>query len=75
LCRQQQSSAIEAVCPDSAEGREKQDGDLACESSEAQKERRTRESVDEPAHRDLLNPDADIRDKLAAEEQAEIAMT
>ena len=75
LRRDEDVTAVEAVGRRAAEGREKQDRDLARESGEAEKRRRTSQAVDQPRLCDLLHPRADERDELSGEEEAVVAVT
>ena len=66
--------AIPAVHPDSGEGSEKESGNLAGETDDAQQQRGMREPIDEPSGGDAHHPGADQRNALSAEKQPVIAM-
>ena len=71
---EQNIAAIQAVHPDSGEGREKKCGDLSREADDAQQERRAGEAIDEPAGREARHPRAHQRNALSTEVQAKISV-
>src|ERR1700691_1603176 len=66
--------AIPAVCRHAANGSEQEHGYLPRETYDAQKERRSRQAINQPGLRNVLHPGADKRDQLSAEEKLEVAM-
>ena len=67
-------AAIDAVDDDTGDGGEEESWNLAGEADGSEKERRTRQPVDEPGGCDARHPCADDGDALAAEEEAEVTM-
>ena len=68
-------AAIQAVDPDAGEGGKEESGNLAGETNGAEEHGRSGEPVDKPGGGDAGHPRADEGDALAAEEEAEVAMT
>ena len=67
--------AGEAVGRQTAQGTQREDGDLGAEPGCAKQQLRVCQTVDKPALGDVLHPRADQRNDLPADEQAEIAVT
>src|SRR5581483_6830798 len=61
------------VDEDAGDRGEGEDRQIAREGDEAERERRVREPVDEPALADALHPEADEREALADDEEPEVA--
>ena len=74
LRAEQDVAAIDAVGDDAADQREQQNGDLAEEAIETEKEGRAGEGEDQPALSDDLHPGADGGGAGANPEEAKIAV-
>jgi hypothetical protein len=74
LRHDQNLAAIEAVHPDSGDGREKKCGDLAGEADDTEQEGRTGETIDEPTCGEARHPCAHQRGGLSGEVEAEISV-
>ena len=80
LQRRQRLRPHENACADPAidehagERRENERRDLSPEADDAEQQRRSGQSIDEPARRDARDPRSDERDALAAEEESKVAM-
>src|SRR5262249_15685680 len=64
--------AVPAVGEGAGDRHQHQRRELARGAHDAQDERRARQPVDEPAQRDLLDPDTDERRRLAGDEEAHV---
>src|SRR3989442_10873135 len=71
--RQQYGALVQPVDENPGQRGEDEKRDLQGECRKAEKERRARQVVHEPAGGDHLQPAADLRDALPDEKQAEIA--
>ena len=70
----QRATAVDAVSEHARPRAERENARVRTERHDAEQPCRAREPVGEPAHRDLLQPRAHVRQALPDEEQAEIAM-
>jgi hypothetical protein len=66
--------AIPTIGGQPADGGEQEYGNLPREAHDAEKERRSRQAINEPSLRNVLHPGADERNHLPAEEKLEVAM-
>ena len=71
---QHHAMAVEAVGPDAGYRSEQQNWHIGGETQHAQQGRRPGEFIDQPVHRNLLDPVTDQRNGLAGGEISEIAV-